>query len=68
MNAAGAEELQGLISVTFPGAEVLVDPHPEGAVVDVSLDGHGIHRFQVLDNDLDSPVVRLLIGAQLTPK
>jgi hypothetical protein len=33
-----------------------------GADVVVSLEGHGFHRFQVYDNDLDSPVVRLLKG------
>jgi hypothetical protein len=68
MNAADAEELEGLIGVTFPGAEVVVDPRPDGADVVVSLEGAGFHRFQVYDNDLDSPVVRLLIGAQVTPK
>jgi len=67
MDTRAAEELQGLIGVTFPGAEVMVDTRPDGADVVVVLEGHGVHRFQVYDNDLDSPVVRLLIGAQVGP-
>jgi Tol biopolymer transport system component len=65
MDTKGAEELQGLIGVTFPGAEVMVDPLPDGADVAVVLNGDH-HRYRIYDNDLDSPIVRLLIGAALT--
>jgi hypothetical protein len=67
MNAAQAEELQGVISATFPGAVVVVTPQPDGADIIVSAYGQQDHQFKIDDDDLDSPIVRLLVGAPITP-
>ena len=67
MNAAAAEELQDRIGVTFPWTVVVVTPNPDGADVVVSAVGEQDRTFKVDDDDLDSPVVRLLVGAQVSP-
>jgi hypothetical protein len=66
VNASDAKELQGVISATFPGALVSVTPHPDGADIIVSAEGEQDRKFKIDDDDLDSPIVRLLVGAPIT--
>jgi hypothetical protein len=66
MNAAKAEEIRGLISVRFPGAKVVVTPQSDGADIVVSLEGDQDRKFKIDDDDLDTPIVRLLVGAAIT--
>jgi hypothetical protein len=67
MNAAKAEELRGVISVRFPGANVVVTPQDNGADVVVTYEGDKDRKFKIDDEELDSPIVRLLVGAAITP-
>jgi hypothetical protein len=67
MNTEKAEEIQGVISVRFPGAVVVVTPQDDGADIVVSVEGDQDRRFKIDDNELDSPIVRLLVGAAITP-
>jgi hypothetical protein len=67
MNAAKAEEVRGVISARFPDAEVVVTPHPDGAEIRVSIDGDRDRNFKIDDDELDSPIIRLLVGAAIAP-
>jgi hypothetical protein len=66
VNEREAEDLEAAIGARFPGAEVSVTAYPCGGEILVSPEGEMDRRFKVDDNYLDSPVVRLLVGAPLT--
>jgi hypothetical protein len=65
MNTAKAEEVQGVISARFPEAEVVVTPYPDGAEIRVSTGGQQDRNFKIGDDELDSPIIRLLVGAAI---
>jgi hypothetical protein len=66
MNVAKAEEIRDVISARFPGAQVVVTPQDDGADIIVSAEGQQDRKFKIDDDDLDSPIVRLLVGAAIT--
>jgi len=67
MNASTAEELRGVISSAFTGAMVVVAAHPDGADIIVCAEGQQDRRFRIDDDNLDSPIVRLLAGTAIGP-
>jgi len=66
VNAAKAEDIQIAIRARFPEVDVVVTPQDEGAEIRVSVDGDRDRRFKIDDDDLGSPIVRLLVGAAIT--
>ncbi len=63
MNAREAEDLKVAISANFPGALVKVTPQPEGGEIIVSLEGERDHKYEIDNDYLNSPTVRMLVGA-----
>jgi hypothetical protein len=45
----------------------VVTPQDDGADIVVSLEGDQDRKFKIEDEELDSPIVRLLVGAAITP-
>ena len=66
MNEAKAEEIQTAISAQYPDSEVTVTPCPDGAEILVLTEGDQDRRFKIGDDELNSPIVRLLVGAPIT--
>jgi hypothetical protein len=46
--------------------QIIVTPHPDGADIVVSVEGDHDRRFKIDDDDLNSPIVRMLVGAPPT--
>jgi hypothetical protein len=46
---------------------VAVTPYDDGAEIRVSVEGDRDRNFKIDDDDLGSPVIRLLVGAAITP-
>jgi hypothetical protein len=63
MNAGKAQEIQTAISAQYPDSEVTVTPYPDGADIVVLTEGDQVRRFKIGDDELNSPIVRLLVGA-----
>ena len=65
MNDIKAEEVQIAISAQFPDSEVTVTPCPDGADIVVTTEGDQVRRYKIDDDNLNSPIVRLLVGAPI---
>jgi hypothetical protein len=63
MDAAKAEEIQRAISSRFPEVDVAVTPYDDGAEIRVSREGDQDRKFKIDDDDLNSPLLRMLVGA-----
>jgi hypothetical protein len=66
MTAEKAEEIRVAIRARFPEVDVVVTPYGEGAEIRVSVEGDRDRRFKIDDGELDSPIIRLLVGASIT--
>ena len=65
MNATEAKELKVAIRAQFPDSEVTVTPYPDGGDILVSTEGDQDRRYKIDDDYLNSPIVRLLVGAPI---
>jgi hypothetical protein len=63
MTAEKAEEIRVAIRARFPEVDVVVTPYGEGAEIRVSVEGDQDRKFRIDDDDLNSPILRLLVGA-----
>ena len=67
MTSEKAEEILIAIRARFPDVDVAVTPQPGGAEIRVTVEGDPDRNFKVDDDDLGSPIIRLLVGAAITP-
>jgi hypothetical protein len=63
MTAEKAEEIRVAIRARFPEVDVVVTPYGEGAEIRVSVEGDQDRKFRIDDDDLNSPILRMLVGA-----
>jgi hypothetical protein len=66
MTAEEAEELKIAISANYPETVVSVTAYADGAEIVVSAAGQQDRKFKVEDDNLNSPIVRLLVGSPIT--
>ena len=65
MNATEAKDLKRAISAQFPDSEVTVTPYPDGGDIIVATEGEKVRRYEIDDDYLTSPIVRLLVNGRV---
>jgi hypothetical protein len=65
MTDSEAKDLKVAISARFPDSEVTVTPYPRGGDIIVATEGEKVRRYEIDDDYLTSPIVRLLVNGRV---